>query len=217
MRACGGVLTLALASALLWGCVDRRYVITTDPPGAVVYRNGQYVGAAPADDHFIYYGKYHFTIVKEGYETLQVDQDISTPWYEFPGIDFFSENLLPYTVIDRREFHYKLEPRKLPDQAQFLQQAQNLREKGLALGPGKLAAQTLPPVVPPGVNPAPGPYPVNPASPYSPNTPPANTVIGAAPVAGAVPITSPPPTIPTFGNTPPSTVPGSASQPAPQR
>ncbi len=97
--------------------------------------------------------KYHFTIVKEGYETLQVDQDITTPWYEYAPIDFFSETCLPYTVIDRREFHYKLEPRKLPDQAQFLQQAQNLREKGLALGPGKLAAQTPPP----GVKPRPVP------------------------------------------------------------
>ena len=68
----------------LLGCVDRRYVVTTDPPGAVVYRNGQYLGATPVDDHFIYYGKYHFTIVKEGYETLQIDQEIKTPWYEFP-------------------------------------------------------------------------------------------------------------------------------------
>src|SRR5258708_6868914 len=121
MRA--SVLTLALASAFLLGCVDRRYVITTDPPGAVVYCNGNYLGATPVDNHFIYYGKYHYTIVKEGYETLQIDQDISTPWYEYPPIDFFSETLVPYNVVDRREFHYKLEPRKLPDQGQLLQQA----------------------------------------------------------------------------------------------
>src|SRR5258707_9893880 len=127
MRASGGVLTLALAAAFLVGCVDRRYVITTDPPGAVVYRNDQYLGAAPVDDHFIYYGKYHFTIVKEGYETLQVDQEIKAPWYEIPGIDFITETIVPYNIIDRREFQYKLEPRKLPDQNQFLQQAAALR------------------------------------------------------------------------------------------
>src|SRR5438552_5752348 len=120
--------TLSIAGALT-GCVERRYVVYTDPPGALVLRNGQALGASPVDDHFIYYGKYHFTIVKEGYETLQVDQEIRSPWYEYPPIDFFSETLLPYNVLDRREFHYKLEPRKLPDERQFLQQAADLRQK----------------------------------------------------------------------------------------
>ncbi|CAN5576932.1 hypothetical protein BH10PLA2_BH10PLA2_22440 [soil metagenome] len=159
MKARGAVISMALASALLNGCVERRYVITTDPPGAVVNQDGRYLGATPADNHFIYYGKKHFEIVKEGYETLQVDQEISTPWYEYPGLDFISETLTPFRIIDRREFHYKLEPRKLPDQAQFIQQAQLLRQKGLELGPGKPSgppAQSPPPGVLPNVSPPPG-------------------------------------------------------------
>ena len=37
-------------AVLLSGCVDRRYVVTTDPPSAVVYRNyNQSLGLTPAD------------------------------------------------------------------------------------------------------------------------------------------------------------------------
>ena len=62
----GFFLSLAV---FLTGCVDRRFVVTTDPPGALVLRNNAPIGFAPADDHFTYYGNYHFTLIKDGYET----------------------------------------------------------------------------------------------------------------------------------------------------
>ena len=67
---------VTLCALGLSGCVERRYVVYTDPPGAMVFRNGQPLGATPADDHFVYYGKYKFTIIADGYETLTVEQDI---------------------------------------------------------------------------------------------------------------------------------------------
>ena len=79
--------------ATLTGCVERRYVIEPDPPGALVLVNGQPLGTTPVDGHFVYYGNYTFTLVKDGYETLQVDQRINSPWYQCPPIDFASENL----------------------------------------------------------------------------------------------------------------------------
>ena len=88
------------AAALCTGCVEQRYVITSDPPGAAVYRNGNLIGYTPVDDTFVYYGKYHFTLVKDGYETLQVDQDIAGPVYEYPGLDFVSEVLYPFNLRD---------------------------------------------------------------------------------------------------------------------
>src|SRR5215470_7560146 len=83
---------LLVVAGLSTGCVTRSYTITTDPPNAVVYRNGTPIGPTPVDEYFIYYGNYHFTIVKEGFETLQVDEPIASPWYQYPLIDFFSEN-----------------------------------------------------------------------------------------------------------------------------
>lgn len=131
---------LAFAVGTLTGCVERRYVVYSDPPGAMVYRNGVQIGFTPVDDHFIYYGKYHFTIVKEGYETLQVDQEIPPPWYERIPLDFVSENLNPWPIEDRREFHFKLEPRRAVNTNELLKDAQNLRNRGLSLGPGKASA-----------------------------------------------------------------------------
>ena len=132
---------VAMFALIPVGCVERRYVITTDPPGALVLRNGQQIGSAPADDNFVYYGKYNFTIIKEGFETQQVEQDIKSPWYEYFPLDFFAENVWPWVVTDRREFHYKLEPKKVVNTTELLNGAQNLRNKGIGLGGGSAAPQ----------------------------------------------------------------------------
>src|SRR6478672_8516057 len=60
------------ALALLAGCVERRFVIESDPPGALVLLNGQPLGTTPVDGYFTYYGNYRFTIIKDGFETLHV-------------------------------------------------------------------------------------------------------------------------------------------------
>jgi PEGA domain len=153
---------LALVALAQAGCVERRYVIVTDPPGAVVERNGELLGATPADDHFIYYGKYQFKIVKPGYETLQVKQDIPAPWYEFIGVDFLSENIWPFNIVDRREFHYQLVPLMQPQTNDLLREADNLRNRGKSIPPppGTILAAPVQPgavVQVPGVTPVPPP------------------------------------------------------------
>ena len=141
MRRYESALGIAMCAGLLSGCVERRYVIYSDPPGAIVLRNGRPIGATPVDDHFDYYGKYDFTIMKDGYETLQVQQEIPAPWYEWIGIDFFSENVMPFQVEDVRQFHYKLEPRKVVNTNELMHDAQNLRNRGLSLGPESVGRQ----------------------------------------------------------------------------
>ncbi len=144
------LLTTGLASALSAGCVERRYTIYSDPPGAVVYRNGQYLGPTPVDDHFVYYGKYHFVLVKEGYETLVVDQNISTPWYEYPPLDFVAESLVPWKLRDVRTFTYTMQPLQAPRHDEVLQRGTTLRERGKTIGeqPVDPPANT-PPIEPP--------------------------------------------------------------------
>jgi hypothetical protein len=141
---------MVVSAAVVSGCVDRRYVVTTstlegEPLSAVVFRNNnQSLGPTPADDHFTYYGKYHFTIVADGFQTLQVDQDIPAPWYQYFPIDFFAD-ILPYRIEDVRRFHYKLEPLQTPDVNQLLNQGQALRNQGKSLGtpppPAPITAQ----------------------------------------------------------------------------
>jgi hypothetical protein len=117
------------------GCVERRYVITTEPPGAKVLRNGQDLGTAPADDHFVYYGNYHFTLIKDGYEIQQIDQNIPTPWYEYPVLDFFSENIIPWKIRDVHRFHYTMQPVQNPNIKDVLDKAEKLQNHGRSLTP----------------------------------------------------------------------------------
>jgi hypothetical protein len=187
----------ALAVAVLTtGCIEQRYVITSSPVGgaeavagrdfgATVYRNGVLLGQTPVDDHFVYYGKYHFTLVRDGYETLQIDQDIPTPWYEWPGIDFFTEVVYPLKVRDVRAFHYQMQELQRPPAAEVLQHGQQLRDRGQAINPGPAAPQ--PPPTPPVLAP---PLPDAPLMP-PPDAPPAAAAIGAPPKPAPPPADAP--------------------------
>src|SRR6202011_1937273 len=125
----------ATGLGLLTGCVDRRFVITTDPPGAIVYdEKNQPMGASPADRQFTYYGKYRFTLVHDGYETMIVDEHVRAPWYEWIGLDFFSEIVVPFNLRDVRRFHYVMEPAKIIPLDDVLNEATQMRIKGKAVG-----------------------------------------------------------------------------------
>jgi hypothetical protein len=149
------------SAALLTGCVDRRFVIESNPPGAVVLVNGQQIGATPVDYHFIYYGKYEITLIKDGFQTRKVEQEVPAPWYEFFPIDFFSENLWPGRVVDVRNFHYDLEPVQAVRTDVLLEQAQHLRTRGQSLVSPPAPSEPPPPLpaaaglVPPPPLPAP--------------------------------------------------------------
>jgi hypothetical protein len=145
-------LGLAVCAACSTGCVDRRFVVSSDPPGAVVFRNGQALGAAPVDDHFVYYGKYHFTLIKDGYQTLQVDQDVPAPWYEYFPLDFISENLVPWRITDARRYEYHMEPVAQPRTDLLLNDSNILRDKSRTLQP---LTPPVAPVAAPGTTPAP--------------------------------------------------------------
>jgi hypothetical protein len=125
-----------LAFTLLTGCVERRFVIESDPPGALVLMNGQPIGATPVDGHFLYYGKYQFTLIKDGYETLQVEETFRHPWYEYVPFDFISENLYPGNIEDvRRPNIFRLCPKMQPRTDALFGQAEQLRTKGRSLQP----------------------------------------------------------------------------------
>ncbi len=144
------VLGLTVCAGLLSGCVDQRFVISSDPPGALVLRNNQPIGAAPVDDHFVYYGNYHFTLIKDGFATLEVDQKVPTPWYEYFPLDFISENLIPWKIRDVRRFTYHLEPLRQVNTDEMLGRGQLLRSRGQGIG--QPAAPPPPPA--PGAPPA---------------------------------------------------------------
>lgn len=140
------------------GCVTRRYVITSDPPGAVVYRNGQPIGATPVEEPFIYYGKYRFRLVKDGYQPLDVEPELCAPWYQWPGIDFVTENLIFYTFRDLQCLHFQLQPLETVRPDEIRARAEGLRSRGQAIQtpPGTESAPKIRPPQPPASNLPPG-------------------------------------------------------------
>jgi hypothetical protein len=162
------LLLTVLGSVLLpsSGCVRRRLNVRTNPPGALVYVDNQQIGTTPCSVDFVYYGTREIRLVKPGFETLTVNQPIPTPWYEYPGIDFISENLVPTKIRDNRTVTYNLAPQVIVPTAELIDRANLLRQDALQY-PVTQAGATVPmgpapsaPIVVPAPFPAPPPGPV---------------------------------------------------------
>jgi hypothetical protein len=150
-------LLLAFACATQVGCVERRLTIRSNPPGALVYVDDYPIGTTPVSTSFVYYGTRKLRLVLSGYETLTVLQPIPTPWYEYPVLDFVSENVVPGEIRDERVVDLQLKPQMIVPSQQLLGRAENLRQ-GAAV-----PLVPLPPAAPSfGPPPQPGPLPASP-------------------------------------------------------
>ncbi len=135
MRRQAILLGVLLATGLSAGCVERSFIIETNPPGAFVLVNDQPLGASPVDGSFVYYGKYHFTLFKDGFVTQHVVQDIPIPWFEYWPVDWFFENLWPFKLQDKHRFCYQLVPAQLPNTEELLRRSEELRQQGHNIRP----------------------------------------------------------------------------------
>src|SRR6516164_4607273 len=124
-----------LAAGLAGGCVERKFVIETDPPNVLVLVNNQPLGPSPADGSFVYYGKYNFTLLSPGFETLHVTENIAAPCYQWFPLDFFFETLWPFEIQDVRRFHYQMMPMQIPNTAYVLQRSGVIRQQGRNIRP----------------------------------------------------------------------------------
>ncbi len=116
---------------LLPGCVRRRLMVRSNPPGAMVYVDNQPIGTTPCATDFVYYGTREIRLVKPGYETLTVTQPIPAPWYEIPPLDFISENLVPRKIQDYRTVSFNMAPQVIVPTEQLLGRAEQLRQNTL--------------------------------------------------------------------------------------
>ncbi len=123
-------LGLAAGLALLSsGCVHRRITVTSDPPGAMLYVEGEEKGPTPCSFDYTYYGTREFTLVKDGYETLTTLQPVRRPWYQILPFEFFADNLSPAKINDRRTFNYRLNPQVVVPTQDLLERASGLRNE----------------------------------------------------------------------------------------
>ena len=109
------------------GCVQRRMTVRSNPPGALLYVDDYEIGTTPVSTSFTYYGTRKFRLEKDGCETLTVMQTILPPWYEFPPMDFVSENFVPGNIRDQRVLDFQLKPQIVVPTEQLLSRAEGLR------------------------------------------------------------------------------------------
>jgi hypothetical protein len=128
-----GCLLLIVACSLS-GCVSRRLVIRSEPPGALVEIEGERIGFTPVAVDFTYYATREIRLSKVGYEPLTIQQPVPPPWYQVPPLDFFSDNFLPRHVTDRHDFTYRLVPRRIVSEDELLDRANAIRSRS-QLGP----------------------------------------------------------------------------------
>ncbi len=122
------VLLLCVAA----GCVTRRLIVRSDPPGALVYVDNYEVGRTPVGVNFLYYGVRQVRLVLDGHETLTEYVWLRPPWYEVAPAEFVAENFVPLDIQDRREVFYKLRPRAEAATGPLIQRGEQLR--GMATG-----------------------------------------------------------------------------------
>lgn len=127
-------LALALAGGLS-GCVERRYTIRSNPPGALVVVNSEEVGRTPVSRSFTFYGDREILLMMDGYDTQRVIQPIVRPWFDNYLTEFFSENVVPFTIRDDRDFTYQLAPATVPASNDLMNRGQSLRAQAQAPPP----------------------------------------------------------------------------------
>jgi len=107
----GPAAALALLGVFLAaGCVERKLLIRSEPPGAPVWIDEEYAGRTPPDYPFVQYGP---RLIRVGpirdekgrirYEEKEGVVDVDPPYYQKFPLDAFYEWMYPRTLVDVHE------------------------------------------------------------------------------------------------------------------
>jgi hypothetical protein len=100
-----------VAVAALAGCVERKMVIRSDPPGALITLDGNDTELrTPAEIPFDFGGTRAVVLAAPGHRVVESTAKLSDPWFTYFPLDIGAEFLWPGTIEDVQTFDYKLEP-----------------------------------------------------------------------------------------------------------
>lgn len=146
MRAKLALALLVVGAVLATGCVERKMLIRSAPPGAPVWIDEEYVGLTPLEHPFAHYGSRRIRVgpIRDEREKLQYMEkervvDVEPPWYEKFPIDFFFEVIYPKQLTDEHELNVfvldpveeRPEPQDEDRVRRLRQEAQEFRKKAL--------------------------------------------------------------------------------------
>lgn len=111
---CPSPLIAAVAAASLLGaagCVERKMLLRSDPPGAMITLDGQALEKrTPAEVPFDFGGTRAVTLSLPGHRVLETTAELTDPWFTYFPLDLGAEFLWPGTIEDVQTFDWKLEP-----------------------------------------------------------------------------------------------------------
>lgn len=157
------LLLLVCGVAAACGCVERKMLIRSDPPGAPVWVNETYAGITPVEFPFVFYGVNGIRVgpMRDKQDRLVWEETsvlfaAKQPWYEGFPIDFFFEVLYPFTRTDVQTVpEIKLLPAKPPEEKvdeermkALHDKATEFRKRALQPVPEEPVTKTEPPVSP---------------------------------------------------------------------
>lgn len=121
------ILTASLIAVCLSGCVQRRFIVRSQPEGAHVTIDRRPIGLTPLSVPWTYNGTREIQLEKDGYKTVQVQQRVKPRWYETFPISFVTENFWPHEIRDERVLDFQLEPKTQVQEHLLLDRANDLR------------------------------------------------------------------------------------------
>ena len=144
-------LVIVLATCLLaTGCVRRRLTVRTNPGGARGYVDDRQIGVTPFSTEFTYYGTRKIHLERDGMESVTIERTLHAPWYQWPVIDFFAENLWPWEIRDEREIVVQMQPLAPVEPDALLSRAGQMRgESQMGIAGQQLTPTEIPPATVP--------------------------------------------------------------------
>jgi len=135
--------------------------VRSNPPGALVYVDDYQIGTTPVSTDFVYYGTRKIRLIKDGYDTLTVQQPFPVPWYEIFPLDFVTENLWPWEIRDERVVDLAMVPAGTVPAETVVSRAELARRSAGSGPPVPVAPVSVPPpslppsttLLPPNVRP----------------------------------------------------------------
>jgi len=101
---------LLVAFAASGGCVERKMIIRSDPPGAAITLDGVDTElVTPAEIPFDFGGTRAVTLIAPGKRVLETTAKLEDPWFTYFPLDIGAEFLWPGTILDVQTFDYALE------------------------------------------------------------------------------------------------------------
>ena len=124
----------ALLALVATGCLaERRLVVETTPPGALVELDWEPIGHTPLEFVIDHKGKRRLLITLDGYEPVLRDVEFKSSWKTSFPADIFTELLNPVSEDEVLRVELRLSPRRAAtatDLVPVLERAEVLRRAG---------------------------------------------------------------------------------------